>query len=321
MTLFLLDGKNLVFRYGHVMNRFENSDGHATGVLYGVTRLLLQLKRKFPDAKFAYFYDGNNVRKNGWRCRVYPQYKMRAPIQDSDKGKLEIINRAFSQVDALKEILSLIDIPWIEVPHAEADDLIALAAVKHASEYERVIIYSTDKDFLQLTSKKIKVMHTNDKSNIYAFADKQYVENKFGCTVQELLLVRSLLGDGSDHIPKPLHGMGPVGAVRLVRGGINPAFLRWDQHARSIRRIEPKLERVWGQVHINYQLMKLPPDDHTVDKEMRAAIVLTPKNISANASDNRRKVVSLLGKYELSEVIAKRNHFLSLQKNLAYVAE
>ena len=58
MTLFLLDGKNMLFRYGYTFNRFETEDGTPSGVLFGILRAIIQLKRKFPDAKFAYFYDG-----------------------------------------------------------------------------------------------------------------------------------------------------------------------------------------------------------------------------------------------------------------------
>jgi len=80
----------------------------------------------------------------------------------------------------------------------EADDTIAyLTQYNSIEEGNEVVIVSTDKDFLQLVSDKVKVFSPT-KKKLY---DRQMVYDEFGIWPQNLLLYRTLDGDTSDNIP------------------------------------------------------------------------------------------------------------------------
>lgn len=83
-----------------------------------------------------------------WRKKVFPFYKSN---RRADREKLEFDwGNFFTNLDQLKvEFKENIPFVFLEVEEAEADDLIAVISRAY-SPYEKILIVSSDKDFLQL---------------------------------------------------------------------------------------------------------------------------------------------------------------------------
>lgn len=83
-----------------------------------------------------------------WRKKVFPFYKLN---RRADREKLEFNwKEFFENIEKLKiEFKENIPFIFLEVDEAEADDLIAILS-KSYSPHEKIIIVSSDKDFLQL---------------------------------------------------------------------------------------------------------------------------------------------------------------------------
>jgi 5'-3' exonuclease len=94
------------------------------------------------------------------------------------------------------------------IDQIEADDTIAYLA-KETFKDSNVTIMSTDKDFLQLASDKIKIWSPVKKK---IFGCKEIVD-EYGITCNNFVLYRVMEGDVSDNIP----GLDGVGLKRVVK--------------------------------------------------------------------------------------------------------
>ena len=84
----------------------------------------------------------------------------------------------------------------VEVDLIEADDLIAQYVLRSENDDEEIIIYSRDRDYLQLISNKVSVV-TSDSAFVI---NKQEYESKHGHTIDNELLFKCFEGDSSDKI-------------------------------------------------------------------------------------------------------------------------
>src|SRR5262249_41554911 len=102
-------------------------------------------------------------------------------------------------------------IPMLRVDGVEADDVIATLALRARAQGMEVVIWSGDKDLLQLCGSGIYQVDT--------LRDVEYtpeaVQEKFGVPPASLGDVLALMGDSSDNIPG-VSGIGPGWAAKLV---------------------------------------------------------------------------------------------------------
>lgn len=128
-----------------------------------------------------------------WRKDVLPSYKAgrKKGRQESDINFSEV----FVEVDALIEQLKE-NLPWkvVEVPKAEADDIILVLA-KEYSKYEKVLIHSPDKDMIQA--------QRDDNVFQYSALTKKWIvpENKHE-GMDHWIQEHVCLGDAGDEVPK-----------------------------------------------------------------------------------------------------------------------
>lgn len=119
------------------------------------------------------------------------------------------------QFDLLREGLSALNIPWLQVAGYEADDIVGtLAARAEAAEMEAYIL-TGDKDVLQLLSAKTairftKKLHTPDLYDVPRFM------MEFGLHPHRLPDMKGLAGDPSDNLPG-IKGVGPKTALTLLQ--------------------------------------------------------------------------------------------------------
>jgi DNA polymerase-1 len=196
----LVDGTNSIYRaFFAPMTDLRATDGTPTKAVLVFTNMLLKtLREENPDYCAVVF----DARGKTFRHEIYPEYKAGRDAQPEDLAV---------QIPLAREIVAALSLPILELPNAEADDLIALL-VRRAPPGARVSIVSTDRDLMQLVDERVQLLD--------GIRDRRYgpaeVEARFGVPPAQLLDLRALVGDTSDNIPG-VHGIGEKGGAQLIR--------------------------------------------------------------------------------------------------------
>jgi 5'-3' exonuclease len=109
-----------------------------------------------------------------------------------DKEEYEL----FKQRTIIKNYLEELCVRQLEVDYIEADDLIAQYILLSVGDNEEIVIFSRDRDYLQLISDKVGVI-TPDSSFIL---NRSEYEQRNGHTLDNELLFKCFEGDDSDKI-------------------------------------------------------------------------------------------------------------------------
>lgn len=130
--------------------------------------------------------------KHSWRRKFFPQYKaMRKSGRKTSSVDWSEIFEMFNQLK--REIKENFPYRVIEVDTAEADDIIGTLIIRQREEGEKVLIVSSDKDFIQL--------QREENVSQYSPATKKFLN---GVDPQEYLKEHILRGDKGDGIPNVL---------------------------------------------------------------------------------------------------------------------
>ena len=204
---YLVDGSGYIFRAYYALPPLSRKkDGLPTGAVSGFCSMLFKLLEDsrsddsiHKPTHFAVIFD--SARKN-FRNEIYKEYKAnRAEAPDDLAPQFEYIRKS---VEAF-------NLPSIELLNYEADDLIATYAKKITEVGAKVTVISSDKDLMQLVSKKIRLF---DPMKSRVIGEKEVLE-KFGVKPNQVIDVQSLAGDSSDNVPG-VPGIGIKTAAELI---------------------------------------------------------------------------------------------------------
>ncbi len=204
---YLIDGSGYIFRAYYALPPLSRkSDGLPTGAVSGFCSMLFKLLEdaRSDDSKnkpthFAVIFD--SARKN-FRNEIYSEYKAnRAEAPDDLAPQFEYIRKS----------VQAFNLPSIELLNYEADDLIATYAKKITEAGATVTVISSDKDLMQLVSKKVRLF---DPMKSKVVGEKEVLE-KFGVKPNQVIDVQSLAGDSSDNVPG-VPGIGIKTASELI---------------------------------------------------------------------------------------------------------
>lgn len=200
-TAFILDLSNYIYRCFFAIQKLNNSKGLTTNAIYGVTKQLKKLTNKFRPEYFIAACDstGQKMRKE-----IYSEYKANRKRMDSD---------LYDQFDWIYKIVDAFGLQRVEQKKYEADDIIASYVKKFINLKVDVIIFSTDKDLLQLVDNK-KSIFVFDPIKEVIYSNIQ-VKNKMGVYPYQMLDYLSIVGDSSDNIPG-IPGIGEKTAIKLL---------------------------------------------------------------------------------------------------------
>lgn len=241
----LIDGFNLAFRcyYAPGMGELQDDEGRPSGVLLGFLKSLGSLKKRYPEAKFWVSWDGSAQRRKS----VYPDYK--GNRQRSDRTDI------FSQMDELKKVLPLLGVRQVWNPEEEADDVIA-TMVRGELEGQVNLIYSTDRDFIQLVSDHTYFLYPAVGSRREVMYDIEAVENTFGVPPNKVLELRSFFGDESDNLPGvPRVPKKVLKALLQTYGSVKGVYASGLAGVTKVQ--YERLRSAEPQVRINRDLMSL----------------------------------------------------------------
>ncbi|MFN2415704.1 MAG: DNA polymerase I, partial [Pyrinomonadaceae bacterium] len=143
-----------------------------------------------------------------------------------------------SQIPYIVRVCEAYNVPVLNVPGFEADDVIGALAVQAAEAGLQSVIVSNDKDMTQLVRDPWVVCMRNNSQNVkrkepvppVEWCDEQWVENKFGVRPTQIVDLLGLMGDSVDNIPGA-PGIGAKGAVAIVQqfGSVENALERWEE--------------------------------------------------------------------------------------------
>jgi DNA polymerase-1 len=138
----------------------------------------------------------------------------------------------------------------------EADDVIASAAMEASLLGLPAVIYSADRDFLQLVSADITVLSPVTSQAPYS---PDEVRRKYGVHPHQFVDFKSLQGDPSDNLPG-VPGIGPKTAAALLgqHGTVDNLYeqlwLAPAKLANTLREFEPRVRHNQAMIALRCDL-------------------------------------------------------------------
>lgn len=194
----------LIFRTFYAVPPMQTTGGIPSNAVFGFIQTTLREVKRLQPTHLAVAMDVPIAQNH--RTSIYSEYKANRGECPPDLNP---------QFDLLREALSALAIPWLQVPGFEADDIVgSLATQAEAAEMDAYIL-TGDKDVLQLLSPKTairftKKLHTPDLYDVPRFM------LEFGLPPNRLPDLKGLAGDPSDNLPG-IKGIGPKTALALLQ--------------------------------------------------------------------------------------------------------
>ncbi len=205
MRLLAVDGNSILNRAYYGIRPLTTKDGQYTHAIYGFLTMLEKIKADTTPDAVAIAFD---LRAPTFRHKAYTGYKA------TRKGMPEELA---SQVEPLKELLTLLGYKLISCEGYEADDILGTFARVCEEKGEECVIATGDRDSLQLVSDKVTVRlaATKQGAPTAVIYDRAKVLEEYGVEPVRLIDIKALQGDSSDNIPG-VAGIGPKGACDLI---------------------------------------------------------------------------------------------------------
>jgi DNA polymerase-1 len=229
--VFLIDSFSHIFRaffapMGGRMEPLTNSQGQVTQAVFVFTNMLRKL---LADEKPHYIAAVFESEIPTFRHEMSADYKAH---------RTEMPDELQSQIPYIMRVCEVYNVPILNVPGFEADDVIGTLAVQAAEQGLQAVIVSNDKDMCQLVRDPWVVCMRQNSQNVkrkepvppIEWCDEAWVEQKFGVPPKQITELLGLMGDAVDNIPGA-PGIGAKGAVQLVKefGSIENALKSWEE--------------------------------------------------------------------------------------------
>ena len=234
--LFLIDAYAIIYRayYAFIRNPRFNSKGLNTSAIFGFINTLEDVLKREKPTHIAVAFDPKG---KTFRHEAYDLYKAQREATPED------IRLA---VPILKKLIEAYNIPVLEVPGFEADDVIGTVAKQAEKAGFEVYMLTPDKDYGQLVSDHI-FMYRPKHTGGFETMGPDEVKAKYELDSHEQVIdLLGLMGDASDNIPG-CPGVGEKTAVKLLKefGSIDALLLRTDELKGALKiKIEENKEQI-----------------------------------------------------------------------------
>ena len=234
--LLLIDAYAMIFRayYAFIRAPRMNSKGENTSAIFGFCITLDDLIKKINPTHLGVAFDPAG---GTFRHEAYEQYKAQRPETPEDIRKA---------VPVIKQLLEAMNIPILEVPGFEADDVIGTLSRKGEEAGYEVYMATPDKDYGQLVSDHVFMYRPRHTGGFELMGPKE-VCDKYGLQYKEQVIdLLGLMGDASDNIPG-CKGVGEKTAVALLRqfGSIENMLAHTDEIKGALRtKVESQVEEI-----------------------------------------------------------------------------
>jgi len=234
--LFLLDAYALIYRayYAFMKNPRINSKGLNTSAIMGFCNTLHEVLEKEKPSHLGVAFDPHGPT---FRTDAFPEYKAQREETPEDIR---------ASVPIIKDILTAMNIPILQVDHFEADDVIGTLAVKSGEMGISTYMLTPDKDYGQLVSKNVFIYRPRHGGG-YEVLDEQGVCDKYGIpSPLQVIDLLALMGDSADNFPG-CPGVGEKTAVKLINefGSVENLLANTSQIKGKLReKVEAAVEDI-----------------------------------------------------------------------------
>lgn len=202
--ILLIDGSSLIFRAFYAIRNLTTKDGVFVNGVYGFLNMYYKaLELINPTHIFVAFDKGSKT----FRHNEFADYK-----GTRDNAPNEITY----QFGILKDLLSSMNVNYLELDEYEADDIIGTIAKLAQKEGFEVDIFTGDRDYLQLVDDNILVYLTKKGISEIKLMNTESILEEYDLSPKQLIDVKALQGDSSDNIPG-VKGVGEKTALKLIQ--------------------------------------------------------------------------------------------------------
>ena len=241
--LFLIDSYGFIFRAYHARARMNlppmrTATGLSTEAVFIFNNMLRKLAKTFAPVHMAAVFEsvGPTLRE-----QAYTEYKANRTAMPDDLRE---------QIPWVRKLLEAMQIPILQFPGYEADDVIGTLACRAAEAGYEVVIVSSDKDMLQLVNDQVHMLNPAKDDTWY---DRAKVKEFMGVEAHQVADLLALKGDAIDNIPGA-PGIGDKGARDLLEqfGSVEAALDRAGEVTRKMYResLENNRERILMSKHL-----------------------------------------------------------------------
>ena len=223
-----------------------NSRGENTSAIFGFIVTFEDLLKRLKPSHIAVAFDPSGPT---FRHEAFEQYK--AQRQETPEDIRWAVPR-------IKQILQAMNVPVLEVPGYEADDVIGTLAHQAEREGFEVYMATPDKDYGQLVTEHVFMYRPRHTGGFEKLGPQEVCE-KYGLTHQSQVIdLLGLMGDSSDNIPG-CKGVGEKTAVQLLQqfGSIENLLANTDQLKGALQR---KVQEQVEDIRFSYFLATIKTD-------------------------------------------------------------
>jgi len=204
-TLAVIDGNSLIHRAFHALPPTMTApDGRPTNAAFGFISMLAKMIADLKPTGVVVAFD---LGKPAFRMEALAQYKMHRPPTASELR---------DQFPMVKELLEALDIPIVELPGWEGDDILGTLARRGEAAGIRMLLVTGDRDAFQLVTDMVSVVTTKKGITDIVTYGPAEVLDRYGITAEQVPDYLGLKGDTSDNIPG-VPGVGEKTAAKLLQ--------------------------------------------------------------------------------------------------------
>ena len=295
MKLFLLDAYALIYRsyYAFIKIPRINSKGQNTSAIFGFVNTLEDVLKKENPTHIGVAFDPSGPT---FRHEAYEHYK--AQREETP----EVIRES---VPVIKEIIKAYNIPLLEVPGYEADDVIGTLAKEASKNGFEVYMMTPDKDYGQLVEKNVYIYKPKYGSSEFEILGEKEIKEKYALKDPlQIIDLLGLMGDKSDNIPG-CPGVGEVIAKNLLSefGSIDNLLEHTNDLKGAVKmRIESNKEMILfskflatikTDVPIQFNPEELKRNEIDEEKLKDIFVQLEFRNLAARIFSDEKKITPL----------------------------
>ena len=207
--IIIIDGNSLLFRAYHAtaypgVEIMRSQDGTPTNAIFAFSNMMNKIVSSLN--KGDHIMVAFDTGKPTFRNEALKTYKAnRKPVPQD----------LIEQFPLSRDFLKAFGIFQFEEEGFEGDDIAGtVAKLAESSSYE-VILYTSDRDFLQLVSNKITVCILKKGLSDTLMMTPSLVKETYGFEPKQIIDYKGLRGDSSDNLPG-IPGVGEKTAVKLI---------------------------------------------------------------------------------------------------------
>lgn len=252
-TLVILDSNSLLNRAFFALPPMTSQTGQPTGAIFGFTTMLFRIMDELKPDYIAAAFDKSKL---NFRHKQFADYKA---------GRKSMPEELRQQFEPAKELLKALHIGIFEIEGYEADDIIGTISKRYEGEDLEIIIYTGDKDALQLVSEHTRVIFTRKGVTEVDDYTIEALKERYGLSPSGIIDLKGLMGDSSDNIPG-VPGVGEKTALKLL------------QEYGTVENVLENIDKISGKK------LKENLENHREDAIMSKQLATIDRNVPIEAS-------------------------------------